>query len=35
VVVNTQTGLVDKSGRLSPQRNSLAVMVRGIDGCYE
>jgi hypothetical protein len=35
VVVDKRTGVVAKSGRMSPQRNSWAVMVRGIDGCYE
>ncbi len=35
VVVNKNTGVVAKTGQMSPQRNSWAVMVRGIDGCYE
>jgi hypothetical protein len=35
VIVNKDTGVVAKSGQMSPQRNSWAVMVRGIDGCYE
>ncbi len=35
VVVNKSTGVVVKSGWMSPQRNSWAVMIRNIEGCYE
>jgi hypothetical protein len=35
VVVNKNTGVAVKSGRMSPQKNSWAVMIRGIEGCYE
>jgi hypothetical protein len=35
VIVDKRSGVVVRSGRISPQHNSWAMMVRGVDGCYE
>jgi hypothetical protein len=34
-IVDKRSGVVVRSGRVSSKGNSWAVMVRGIDGCYE
>jgi len=35
VIVDKRTGDVARAGRMLPERNSWAVIVRDIDGCYE